>query len=705
MEQLIVIRTLKELKALSEFIKDKEFIAWDTETTGLTKDSKIIGFSIAADIETAYYVILAEWNKDQNTLIDLETLQDTKEFFNGLLNKSLICHNGLFDAWMVENNFQVKLMPYLHTDTMILAHLLDENRGCALKDLATTIYGESSTVEQKEMKESVHKNGGVLTKDKYELYKADSNLLAKYGAKDAILTMKLFYEFIPQLYEQNLNEFFYEESMPLYRGPTYDMNTVGVKIDTAKLSLLKQQLETELLELKSFIYKEIDRHVREKYRGTTKANTFNIDAGKQLAWLLYFQLNNIFGTLTKGGKELCRSLDIKIPYSIGAKRDFIHKITNMKGYVYEQAKFNPKTKKMGRPKKVADPWHYVSADAATLKNLSNKYMWVEKLLEYKKSHKLLKTYVVGIQNRMQYGILRASYLQHGTTSGRYACRNPNLQNLHRNDKRVKSCIIARPGKVFVGADESQLEPRIFASLSQDERLMRCFESDDDFYSVIGMEAFETFDCTPKKEGSSEAFGVKYKGLRDISKVIALSATYGTTAPKLAPAINKSMDEAQDIIDSYFEKFPKVKNFMKESHNQAISDGVVYSLFGRPRRIPKAKAIKELFGNQDHSKIPYDYRNLLNLSVNHRIQSTAASLMNRASIAFYDICKDLSKSDSLWAEVFIVSQIHDELVIEAPESISDDVAKILKFCMEETNELPGVKLIAEPKIGNNIAELK
>lgn len=667
----------------------------------MTKESTIIGFSICAEIELAYYVILSYWDVKQQKLVDLETKQEAKEILASLATKDLVMHNALFDCWMVENNYNIKLMPAVHTDTMILAHLVDENRRVGLKELGVSIFGEDSIKEQKEMKASVTKNGGVLTKDLYELYKGDAELIAYYGAKDTILTLKVFYHLVPQLYDQGLDTFFYEEeSMPLLRGATYHLNTVGLKVDPDRLAVLKRTLEADCFEAKAFILKEIDVYIKNKYPGTSKAKSFNIGASKQLAWLLFFELNNEFNNLTEGGKELCKALDLKIPYSQAAKREFISFLKDNKDMVYEEAKWNPKTKKMSRPKKIGDPWNYLACGKETLSKLSDKYKWVKVLLDYAKNLKLLNTYVEGIQSRMKYNVIRPSFLQHGTTSGRYSSRNPNFQNLPRDDKRIKSCIVARPGKSLVGADYSQLEPRVFASFSKDERLLNCFKNGDDFYSVIGVEVFEKFGCSLKKDDKN-SFAKLYPELRQIAKVVALSATYGTTAPKMALAINKSKEEAQEIIDLYFEKFPGVKALMLESHAAAKNSGVASSLFGRLRRMPDALSFNEIYGEKTkHGDLPYEARNTLNLAVNHRIQATGASIVNRASIAFLKLIEECNITDCT-----VVMQVHDELIVECKTEDSELVRDILKVAMEETTLLPGVELVAEPKIASNIGDLK
>jgi len=706
MEQLRTIRTLEELKELSAYIADKDFVAYDTETDGVDKDSRIIGFSVAADVDLGWYVILSYWDTKQEKLVDLETKQGAAAFIQLLVGKSLIMHNAPFDCARTEENFQIDLMPSVHTDTMILGHLLDENRQNGLKELGVSIFGEDARKEQTEMKESVYRNGGVLTKECYELFKADADLLARYGAKDAILTLKIFYEMVPKLYEEGLDTFFYEEeSMPLLRGPTHELNTSGLRVDPDKLQILKSTLEAECLEAKAFIYKEITPHVISKYKGTGKTNTFNIGAPQQMSWLLFVKLGNTFLNLTKGGRELCKALDIKPPYAPGAKREFIRIVTENKGRVYAEAAFNPKTKKMGRPKKVADAWVYMACGKESLGKLATRYRWVEKFLEYAKNRKLLNTYVEGIQSRMRYNVIRPSFFQHGTTSGRYSCKKPNFQNLPRDDKRVKACIVSRPDNVFIGADYSQLEPRVFASFSQDERLMRCFADGDDFYSVVGVPIFDKYGCSMKKNDKN-SFAKLHEDLRTITKShVALASVYGSTAFQMSRGTGKPIEECQEIIDNYFHSFPGVYKLMLESYEAVKKDGCTKSLFGRPRRLPKALLISKIYGNTPHKELPYDIRTLLNLAVNHRIQSTGASIMNRAAIAFWKSKMELAAVDPIWAKVRIVLQVHDELVAEAPKQLAEDVADLLKYCMEKAADLPGVALVAEPKIAGNLADLK
>lgn len=693
--QLILIKNPLDLALLLKYTRDKDFIALDSETTGLTKRDEIIGFSVCGTEDVAYYIVLSYWDKEKQALTYLPGMREaSKSFLESLKTKKLIGHNFVFDAYMIESYFKVSLMDSCHTDTMVLAHLLDENRKVGLKELAKVRYGEDSAKEQAEMKASILSNGGTLTKDKYELYKADCDLIGKYGAKDAWLTYKLFLDMVPELYEQNLDKFFYdEESMPLLRGPTYDLNTTGLQVDTEQLQSLKRALEAESLEAKEFIFREIAPYIKERYPGTSKKNQFNIGSNQHLAWLLFGELSLEFGRLTDGGIDLCHKLDMKIPYIRSAKREFIENIVNMKDQNYTPDSIvNGKLKK---GKKIKDPWGYIAVDSDTLKKLAPKHKWVAKLLEYKKKMKLLSTYIEGIEDKIFYSVIHPSYLQHGTTSGRYSCRNPNFQNLPRDDERIKACMVARPGKVFVSSDYSQLEPRIFAFTSQDERLMAVFnDNTTDFYSVIGMGVYNITDCTPQKEGSPNAFGVKYKKYRDWAKTLALAVTYGASARQLMKTTGKSQDDTQMDIDNYFDSFPKVKDMMLEAHKLAKTNGFVTNYFGRQRRMPQAKFIDM---DTAHSDLPYEDRNLLNLAVNHRIQSTGASLINRAAIAFYNN----TKQAGIYCK--IVSQIHDELVIECNEQDAEDVCLLLQDAMENTNKLPGIALEAIPRISKNLSK--
>ena len=697
--ELIVINTVEGLNRLIEEILPEQYIAYDCETTGLTDKHEVIGYSVCCSDLKAYYVILAYWDTAAQQLTYYEGVKEASRRLLFLLKeKSLIMHNGIFDCKFAESYFKIRLIDSLHTDTMVLAHILDENRSAALKSLGAAYFGEDAITEQTQMKESVIANGGKWAAGDKEMYKADQFLIAKYGAKDALLTFKLFLTMVPELYEQQLDKFFYEdESMPLLRTVTYELNTVGLNVDVKYLMQLKRDLSAKILENLDFINSEINHLVQDEYPGTSKKNTFNIGSSSQLAWLLFGKMKLEFGNLTKEGKTICKDrFNLKLPYTGPARREFIDACLREQGQAV--APFATINGKKVNARKIRAPWAYIECNNKILTKYAPHYKWIAALLEYQKTKKILNTYVEGIIERTQYGVIQPSFNQTGTSSGRYSSSNPNFQNLPRDDKRIKQSVVARPGKVFVGADYSQLEPRVFAYTSQDTRLMAAFTGEDDFYSVIGMEVYNRHDCTPRKDGSPDAFGIKYKKLRNLSKVIALASTYGATARNLASTTGKSIEDTQADIDNYFDRFPGVKQMMLDSHEMAKRDGHVLNLFGRPRRMPEAKKIKQWYGNTPHEELPYQARTLLNLAVNHRIQGTAASIVNRAAIQFKKYCAEAG------IDCQIVVQVHDSLVAECHERDAENVAILLQEAMENTVILQGVNLEAMPQVGKTLADV-
>lgn len=687
-ERLIVIEDPAQVDEVIEYLKPFDFVAYDTETTGLQKDCEIIGLSVSAEVHTGYYIILASWNVKEQKLeyCDPKLKVAAIKLLKFLKTKQLIMHNAIFDIEKTLINFGIDFLEETHTDTMILGHLLNENRRNGLKDLAASIFGEDEKKEQEEMKNSVIANGGIWQESKKdpikEMYKADKNILARYGAKDTILTLKLFYHFVPILFDENLDKFFYEdECMPQLKTVTYQLNTIGLKIDIERLQKLKEELEQELVILEADIRREITPYVQDKYPGTKPKNTFNIGAPQQLSWLMFIRLNEQFSTLTDGGRKVAKQIIGRIPYSPSDKRRFI---TACEADGLNPAKF-------------------LKCDKPLLQEYEDKYTWVKKLLKYRQSDKLLSTYVEGIQARLHYGNIYPSFKQIGTKGTRMSSNNPNFQNLPRDDKRIKSCVVARPGRKLVGADYEQLEPRVFASVSQDPILLEGFRNKDDPYSLVAMEIFNKPGYSAKKKDPN-FFGNEYPKLRQVGKEAFLSLAYGTTpfkfknTVKIRTKVELPVEECKYIRENYFEKLKGVAKFVRDAHKQAVTEGRVYNLFGRPKRIPDALFIKRLDW-KNPLELEYIYRKPLNLSVNYQIQGTAGSIINRCAIAFCRKIKELGLDANL------VMQVHDELIVECAEGIAQQVSDILKHCMEHTVELPGVDLIAEPKIADRLSDLK
>lgn len=749
-ETLLVIREPEEIDALIDYAKDPalEWCAYDTETDGLALSARVVGLSVCLEDNLAFYVVTREWRFDRSfAVVDcarcagtgavkpkgktkesqpceacngtakqekavftncrLDTLpneEKVKELLGVLQTKALIMHNSWVDINWTFRNYGIDLKSALVGETMAAAHLLDENRRVGLKELGYTEFGEAATAEQQDMKASVLANGGVWeTKRGGEksMYKADAAILGLYGAKDALLTYRLWMRYSEQLEAQGLTQFYLDETLPMARDVIYDLNTVGLRCDVEGFHRLQKDLEDECALLQSQIEQDLAPYVAKEYpKGFGKgAKKFNIGSGQQLAWLLFKKLDQDWTKLTDAGRDLAKQLLGKAPYNPSARKAFERAVAEA-----ADAK--------GRPLKVEK---YLSTSAAVLAKFAHKYKWVDLLLRYKKAQKLLTTYAIGISEKIEYGVIHPSFMQCSTTGNRLSSRGPNFQNLPRDDKRIKALILARPGKVFVGGDQEQIEPRVFASFSGDKRLLECFASGQDVYSVIGIGVFGKYECTPYKSGKG-SFGETWPLLRQVAKEVMLAATYGITAFKLTDVLNLkaprkggegpwTIEEVQEILNKYFEAYPDVRKLQEKYHQLAINNGAVFNLFGRPRHIPQAKLIKNFGKKVKPMDLPYEYRTLLNNSVNFPIQGTAGSILNRILIAIYAKCRELGATDPVWAEVHIVGQVHDEAWMEGPEHLAQQMVEVMKYAMENSVALPGVLLKCQPKIGRTIAELK
>src|SRR5579859_566625 len=140
-----------------------DYVSYDIETTSVDNDAIIIGFSVCGNLDEACYVVLEKWDAASNRLVSTGiSVPHVKSFLQQLAEHPLVMHNAVFDCQHTERVYGVALIESVHTDTMALAHLIDENRSCGLKDLSVSIFGESSKQEQIEMKASVTANGGQL---------------------------------------------------------------------------------------------------------------------------------------------------------------------------------------------------------------------------------------------------------------------------------------------------------------------------------------------------------------------------------------------------------------------------------------------------------------------------------------------------------------------------------------------------------------
>ena len=321
-----------------------------------------------------------------------------------------------------------------------------------------------------------------------------------------------------------------------------------------------------------------------------------------------------------------------------------------------------------------------STDEEVLQTLSLLNPFVTKILEYRRLFKLESTYIRPFPELINpaTGRIHTSFNQTVTATGRLSSSEPNLQNVPiRNmlGQRLRRAFIAKNGHVFLSADYSQVELRLLAYLSEDANLKRAFAKNEDIHRET---AAEIFGVLPLKVTPQ---------MRRQAKVVNFGIIYGISAYGLSRDLGISQKEAEDYIEKYFDRYPKVKDYIEKTLREARERQYVTTLLGRKRRLP---------GINSRNKRTREFAE--RTAINTPVQGGAADLIKLAMI---NLDRRFQK-EGLGA--YIVLQIHDELLFEVPEAEIDKTRKIVKEEMEEAIKL-SVPLVVETKVGKNWGEMK
>jgi DNA polymerase-1 len=326
--------------------------------------------------------------------------------------------------------------------------------------------------------------------------------------------------------------------------------------------------------------------------------------------------------------------------------------------------------------------HYSTA-AGVLERLRGKHPIIELILEYRALSKLKSTYVDALPQivNAETGRVHTSFNQTGTVTGRISSSDPNLQNIPiRTElgRQVRRAFVAEPGWMLVAADYSQVELRVMAHISGDDGLLDAFARGEDIHATTAAAILGV----PLQDVTSD--------MRRLAKAVNFGLSYGQTAYGLAQATDKTQAEAEDFIKTYFERFPKVREYIDTTKALATRQGYVETLLGRRRYFP------ELLPG---SKATHNVRQAAErMAINAPIQGTAADIIKIAMIRLH---RDLLERDS---ESRMILQVHDELVVEVPDAQIDAIAALTRQTMEGAFELD-VPLKVDVKIGQNWEEMK
>ena len=760
------VQDSETLNLMFQHIQESDVIAVDTETSGLNpRKDIIVGWSLSGDEGIGFYIPTQVWNFGKGEL-ELQTIDGTstetisKNLLKALKGKKLVFHNASFDCQFIKNYFDIDLLPDVWVDTGLLVHTVYEEGAFGfgnpfgLKSIAIMNQEalglnveEAANQEQIELKESIKKNGGSVTKESFEIYKADLDVLSKYASADTDLTLRICNLYLPKLKEEGLEQFFFEEEvMPIYREVTVPMEAYGVDLDTELIDKIHDEIVEDQKKNKEIVMKSLlaISEVKEWVVATSMEN-FPVSHKGNWAQRLVQRYSLPLPKSEKTGKYSLTQKNIEQLEDSNVKQflltgddshiedvekarismalwkesndgDFINiqSKKHLGEIVFKYMGIKPKVSgantKSGRDK----------FDMDMVEELAKDYPWAENLRIYNKLLKIKSTYVDRFRDRQEDGRYYFYFKQNGTVSGRYGSDAQQLPKplepgedapvIEKYVNIVRAFLTSGKGRKVIDCDYESLEPHCFASVSGDEKLQEIFNNNLDFYSYVAIQ-------TEKLEGvSADKNADNYlKKLdpvkRNKAKAYSLGVAYGMEAYALKMTLGVDQKTAEDLIKGYLQGFPELAEWRERSREQVKANGMIKNYVGRIRHLPRVKKIYDKFGDRMMDwrfrkelenqygrdqviKAYRDYRNGLNNCLNFQLQSLAAAVVNRAALAIN------RKARELGIDAQVQAQVHDQLIINVDEKDAEMFAPHVQRIMESTTQLPGVTLKAPPEIAVN-----
>ena len=353
--------------------------------------------------------------------------------------------------------------------------------------------------------------------------------------------------------------------------------------------------------------------------------------------------------ISKKFKIKIKELENEI-YALSGETFNIKSTQQLSKVLFEKMQISPKGLKK-TPKGV------ISTKESELQKLLGEHEVIEKILQYREFTKLVSTYLDNLKKLVsEDGRLKTRFLQMGTSTGRMSSKDPNLQNIPTRTpygREIRSFFIAPDNYSLLSFDYSQIELRVAAILSQDQKLIEIFRKDRDIHSEVAKELFGSDNPDSRRKAKVINFGILYgMGINSLKKNLGE---------------NCSTAEAKLYLDRYFEKFQTLALFLEKSKNSVFEKGYSETLFGRKRFFPEI-----------HSKVPFIKASAERMAINAPIQGTATG--DIIKLAMIEI-NDFLRKENLKEEVRFLAQVHDELIFETPDSLVKKVAPKISEIME------------------------
>lgn len=320
-----------------------------------------------------------------------------------------------------------------------------------------------------------------------------------------------------------------------------------------------------------------------------------------------------------------------------------------------------------------------STNAEVLESLYDEHPIIPAILEYRTIQKLKSTYCDGLMKVVSAdGRIHSTFQQTETRTGRLSSTEPNLQNVpvrQELGRELRKFFTCDNGNVLIDADYSQIELRVLADIADDENMISAFNNGDDIHSITASQVFNL------------PLSMITPVMRSRAKAVNFGIVYGIGAFSLSKDINVAVYEAKQYIENYLNHYSGVNRYMEEVVTKAKENGFVTTLFNRRRYLPElsaSNAIQRSFGERVARNMP--------------IQGTAADIIKIAMVKVFNRLRSENMKSRL------IMQVHDELIIEAPENEADKAMQILKEEMENAVNMK-VKLSVDANIGKTWYEAK